>query len=90
MTSRTSIPPQSPTSNTTWRTTGTSARGRPVTKLLAIDEVAEVLGVSSRTVRRLIDSGALPVHRLGRLVRISSASPISPRTTTPMLKPRSS
>jgi len=53
------------------RTTGTGPRGRPVIKLFTIEEVAETLNVSSRTVRRLIESGALPVHRLGRLVRIA-------------------
>jgi excisionase family DNA binding protein len=46
---------------------------RPLTKLRTIDETAEILAVSSRTVRRLIESGALPVHRLGRLVRIADA-----------------
>lgn len=44
---------------------------RPVPKLRTIDETAEVLNVSPRTVCRLIDAGALPVHRFGRLVRIS-------------------
>jgi excisionase family DNA binding protein len=44
---------------------------RSVPQLRTIDETAEILNTSSRTVRRLIDSGALPVHRLGRLVRIS-------------------
>ena len=38
-----------------------------------IDETSDVLNVSPRTVRRLIDSGALPVHRFGRLVRIADA-----------------
>jgi excisionase family DNA binding protein len=48
--------------------------GRPVSKLRTIDDTAEILNTSSRTVRRLIASGALPVHRLGgRLVRISDA-----------------
>jgi excisionase family DNA binding protein len=46
-------------------------RGRPLTKLRTIDETAELLNVSPRTVRRLIDSGALQVHRFGRLVRIA-------------------
>jgi excisionase family DNA binding protein len=36
-----------------------------------IDETAEMINVSSRTVRRLIDSGKLAVHRFGRSVRIS-------------------
>jgi excisionase family DNA binding protein len=47
------------------------AVGRLITKLLTIDEVAEVLNVSPRTVRRLTETGGLRVHRLGRLVRIS-------------------
>ena len=45
--------------------------GRVVTRLRTIDETAELLNVSPRTVRRLINSGALPAHRLGRLVRIA-------------------
>ena len=45
--------------------------GRAVTRLRTIDETAELLNVSPRTVRRLIDFGALPAHRLGRLVRIA-------------------
>ena len=44
---------------------------RPISQLRTIDETAEILNTSPRTVRRLIDSGALRVHRLGRLVRIS-------------------
>ena len=48
-----------------------SAHGRPLTKLRTIDETAELFNTSTRTVRRLIDSGALPAHRLGRCVRIS-------------------
>ena len=47
--------------------------GRPHSRLRTIDETAELLNVSSRTVRRLIDSGALPVHRFGRAVRVSDA-----------------
>jgi excisionase family DNA binding protein len=55
------------------RTTGAGTRGRPVTRLRTIAEAAELLNVSPRTVRRLIESGALPVHRIGRLVRIADA-----------------
>jgi excisionase family DNA binding protein len=44
---------------------------RSVPQLRTIDETAEVLNTSPRTVRRLIDSGALRVHRFGRLVRVS-------------------
>lgn len=44
---------------------------QPLGRLRTIDETADILSVSTRTVRRLIDSGALPVHRFGRSVRIS-------------------
>ena len=44
---------------------------RPSPPLLTIDEVAAQLAASTRHVRRLIERGLLPVHRLGRLVRIS-------------------
>jgi excisionase family DNA binding protein len=71
MTSRTSGPPRNPTSKAASHTTGTGVRGRLLTRLRTIDEAAELLNVSPRTVRRLIESGALPVHRLGRLVRIA-------------------
>lgn len=36
-----------------------------------VDEVAEALGVSAKTVRRRIADGALKVHRFGPLLRIS-------------------
>ncbi len=39
-------------------------------RLYTIGEVAESLGVSSRTVRRLIDEGALPVVWVRRAKRI--------------------
>lgn len=52
---------------------GPGTRARPVTQLRTIDEIAELLSVSQRTVRRLIKSGALPVYRLGRTVRIADA-----------------
>jgi excisionase family DNA binding protein len=42
-----------------------------VPKLLTIEQVAERLEVSPRTVRRWISAGALAVHRFGRTVRIS-------------------
>jgi excisionase family DNA binding protein len=45
----------------------------PLTRLRTIDETAALLAVSKRTVQRLIESGALPAHRLGRAVRISDA-----------------
>ena len=39
--------------------------------LLKAEEVARRIGVSVRTVRRLIAAGDLPVHRIGRAVRIT-------------------
>jgi excisionase family DNA binding protein len=60
---------QSPASKRDAHTVGTA--GRPVTRFRTIDETAELLNVSPRTVRRLIRSGALPAHRFERLVRIS-------------------
>jgi excisionase family DNA binding protein len=44
---------------------------QPLGGMCTIDETAEMINVSSRTIRRLIDSGKLPVHRFGRSVRIS-------------------
>ena len=48
-------------------------RHQSLTKLRTIDETAELLSVSKRTVQRLIELGALRAHRLGRSVRISDA-----------------
>jgi excisionase family DNA binding protein len=39
---------------------------------LTIDEAAERLKLSPKTVRRLVTSGALPAGRIGRQWRISS------------------
>jgi excisionase family DNA binding protein len=39
-------------------------------RLLTVDDVAEVLRLSSRTIRRMIASGQLPVIRVGRAVRV--------------------
>lgn len=41
--------------------------------LLSVAEVARRLGVSPKTVRRLIDSKAIVIHRIGRQIRISEA-----------------
>jgi excisionase family DNA binding protein len=38
---------------------------------LRVPEVAELLGVSTKTVWRLLDSGELPFHRFRRSIRIS-------------------
>lgn len=45
-------------------------RRQPFSRLLLIDHVAEGLGVSTRTVRRLIARRELVACRLGRLVRV--------------------
>ena len=37
----------------------------------SVSEIAEILDVSQRTVRRWIDQGELIAHRLGRNVRVS-------------------
>jgi excisionase family DNA binding protein len=66
-----STPPRSRALNATGHAIGAGNRGRLVTKLRTIAETAEVLNLSPRTVRRLIESGALQVHRFGRVVRIA-------------------
>jgi len=43
----------------------------PHERLHSLHTVSERLGISIRTVRRLIASGALSYHRIGRLIRIS-------------------
>ena len=40
-------------------------------RLLTIEEVAKICGVSSRSVRRWIDRDELPAVRIGRLVRVT-------------------
>ena len=47
-------------------------RSMDMERLLTIDEVAELLRVSPRTVRRLIARRGLPHFRFGRVVRCSS------------------
>jgi excisionase family DNA binding protein len=39
-------------------------------RLLTVNQLAELWQISSRTVRRMIADGRLPVIRLGRAVRI--------------------
>lgn len=38
-----------------------------------IDEVADALGVSEKTVRRRIDDGSLHAHKIGRQWRVSDS-----------------
>jgi excisionase family DNA binding protein len=42
-------------------------------RFLSVEAVATQLEVSTKTVRRWIDSGELPVHRFGRQLRVSEA-----------------
>jgi excisionase family DNA binding protein len=57
---------QGPDSSFGRTTAGKAAPGKP--RFFTIDEVADCLNVSPRTVRRWIKSGDLPVHRFGRAV----------------------
>ena len=41
--------------------------------LLTVDAVAKRLAVSVKTTRRLIDRGELPIHRIGRQIRVSES-----------------
>ena len=43
-------------------------------RLFTIAEVADYLGVSARTVRRMIKTRALPVVRIGRSMRVSESA----------------
>ena len=42
-------------------------------RFYSIFEVAELVGVVPRTVRRWIDDGLLIAHRIGRVVRVAGA-----------------
>ena len=48
-----------------------TSRPSPPFSLLSVAQVAQRLVVSTKSVRRLIDRGELPVHRIGNLLRIS-------------------
>ena len=43
----------------------------PLPRLHAVDAIAERLNVCSKTIRRWIARNELPVHRLGRSVRVA-------------------
>ncbi len=43
-------------------------------RFLTVNDVAEMLQLSSRTVRRMIADGRLPVIRVGRAVRVHPAA----------------
>jgi excisionase family DNA binding protein len=44
---------------------------KPLPNFLTVDEVAETINVSTRTVHRLIETEALAAHHFGRSVRVS-------------------
>ena len=46
---------------------------RATARMLSVDDVATQLDISLKTVRRMIVSGELRVHRIGRSIRISEA-----------------
>jgi len=43
----------------------------PLSRMTSVADFAQHLGVSTKSVRRWIDSGALHVHRFGRQIRIA-------------------
>jgi excisionase family DNA binding protein len=49
---------------------GSPAPANPLHPLLTVPEVAELLRLSPRSIRRLIADGRLPIVRLGRAIRI--------------------
>ena len=42
----------------------------PLPQLLTLEQAAEILNLSQKTLRRRIDEGQLPVIRDGRIVRV--------------------
>jgi excisionase family DNA binding protein len=46
-------------------------------KLLTVDATAEALTLSPKSIRRMIDRGDLPVHRIGRAIRIAEPDVIA-------------
>jgi excisionase family DNA binding protein len=48
-----------------------SVLSSPSQPLLDLGTVASRLGVSLKTVRRMVERGELAVHRIGRLLRVS-------------------
>jgi excisionase family DNA binding protein len=47
---------------------------RPEPKSYGVDQAAAMLGVSARTVRRLIDTGELPASRVGTRIVVPAAA----------------
>jgi excisionase family DNA binding protein len=42
-----------------------------IPRLLSVKQAADIVGVSTRTIRRWIDAKELPFHRLGRQIRFA-------------------
>jgi excisionase family DNA binding protein len=42
-----------------------------IPRLLSVKQAADIIGVSTRTVRRWIAAQELPFHRLGRQIRLA-------------------
>jgi excisionase family DNA binding protein len=64
-------PSQSPqTPAPTPKPAGRSKKTPPPPQFLSVDEAAARLGMSPKTIRRLIDSGELPAVRVGSSIRI--------------------
>lgn len=56
-----------------WGRAMKATKPTPMPHLLSIATVAVVLGVSGKTVRRMVRDRQLPSHRVGRQIRISQA-----------------
>lgn len=41
------------------------------TRMLSVNQVADLLNVSTKTVRRMIEDRTLHHHRMGRIIRVS-------------------
>jgi len=50
-----------------------TGRAKPSTKFYTMEQIADCVGASTRSVRRWIEQGMLVAHRINGLVRISEA-----------------
>jgi excisionase family DNA binding protein len=48
-------------------------RGQPALRFFTIRDISESLDVSTRTVRRWVQTGVLRAHRIGGVLRVSEA-----------------
>jgi excisionase family DNA binding protein len=49
----------------------TTIKGTSLTALVSLADAARLLGVSDKTIRRLVQRGTLRCHRVGRQIRFS-------------------